>query len=109
MTHGAAIMDSQFRKYVEDPRWVAFLYDVLERRDDFFNRLITVTPFYSSVQIAGYIVTVNGTPPKAIVLVSVNETSPIILSPPVRVLEPGTSNHERMFGFLRRHGVLDAW
>ena len=90
---------------VKDSRWVEFLYEVRGRDDNFHARSISVTPYYCYGQVAGYVVTVDGTPPRITALVPATWTSAIVFAPPPGVLEPGTPSFDRMLGFFKRHGI----
>jgi len=92
---------------IEDSRWVKFLYEVHGRADDFHNRSITITPYCSYGKVAGYVLTVDGTPPTTTALIPSTWTSPILLASPTKMLEPGTASFDRMLGFMQRYGFLD--
>lgn len=92
---------------IQDPRWVEFLYQLVQRDDAYLNRRVVVTPYHGGYGIAGFVVTVAGSPPKIEAFASVNPTMAVIVrAEPPKVLPPGTRDHERFIGYLRRY---DLW
>lgn len=94
-------------KRIDDPRWVEFLYELCGRHDDFFDRRVVVTPYSNGCDIEGFAVAVAGTPARALAFVPANETGVILIWPSARVkVLPGTDDHDRLRGFLRRHEFI---
>lgn len=92
---------------LNDPRWVEFLYQLVQRNDSYFGRAVVVTPYDGGYGIEGFVVAVAGSPPKIEAFASVNPTVAIIIrAEPPKVLLAGSTEHERFMGYLKRY---DLW
>lgn len=90
---------------IDDPYFVEFIYSLCEREDDFFGRRILISPYYGAYsKIAGFVITVVGTPPKATIYFPIGNYKAIINISPIKVIHYN-DEYERLIGFLERYEI----
>ncbi len=90
---------------IDDPYFVEFIYNLIDRNDDFYGRSVLITPYYGSYsQISGFVITVQGSPPKATLILLLDSSKFITTTSPIKEFNYGDS-YTRLVGFLKRYEI----
>ena len=90
---------------IEDSSFVEFIYNLIDRKDDYFNRSILVTPYFGGYsQISGFVITVEGSPPKGTIILLLSSSKFITTTSPIKEHTYGDS-YIKLTAFLKNHSI----
>ena len=93
---------------IRDPQFLRELYMMVGRSEtDPLDLPMYVTPYQGSTGVAGVVLTVFGTPPRATLFVPLGGSSRIYSGwGTPKVIDAGTVEYGLVMGFLERHGLI---